>query len=89
MFDVVLQAELRPCELSKLLGVHRITASHWLKEYAKPHPLLAGRVQSFVDVVRQCVDNGDLPLPLHVSRRERGFLIRKALTAHGWEGTTD
>jgi hypothetical protein len=84
MFDPVRQAELLPSDVSKLLGVNRITVSMWLRNHCKPHRLLGDRVEKLVDAVRRALDSGALPVPRDVSRRERGLYIRGALEAGGW-----
>ena len=89
MFKYVKAAELRPCDIAKLLGVSRVTVSLWLNGKNNPHHLLSGRVSKLLDSVRLCVDSGAFPVPRSVSRRERGLYIRTALEACGWKDTSD
>ena len=85
MFEPVIAAKLRPCDLSKLLGVSRVTCSLWLNGRSNPHRLLAGRVKRLLDIVGLCVQNGTLPVSRDVHRRERAHHIQTVLAAQGWK----
>ena len=89
MFKYVKAAELRPCDIAKLLGVSRVTVSLWLNGRNNPHHLIAGRVQKLLDAVHLAVENASFPVPRDISRRERGLYIRTALEAVGWRDTSD
>jgi hypothetical protein len=89
MFRYVKAAELKPCDIARLLGVSRVTASLWLHGRNHPHHLLISRVSRLLDSVRLCVDSGAFPVPRTISRRERGLYIRTALEAVGWKDNSE
>lgn len=84
MFENVKAAGLQPHDLAKLLRVNRITTSMWLNGHTEPHHLHRQRVEKLVDAIGQAVQAGALPVPLDVSRRERGLYIRRALSPY-WQ----
>jgi hypothetical protein len=79
MFEPVKQAQLQPHDLAKLLKLNRITVSMWLNGHAMPHKLHREKVQELVDAIQVALDDGKFPVPLEVTRRERGLYIRNAL----------
>ena len=84
MFEPVIAAGLQPNDLAKLLKVNRITSSQWLNGHTLPHLLHRERVQKLVDAVDAAVQDGKLPVPLDVTRRERGLYIQNALSPY-WQ----
>lgn len=78
-FTPLKTARLGPADVSKVLEVSRVTVSGWFNGHTQPHHLLTRRVQRMVDSVNAAIVNGDLPIPHHVKRRERGFYIDTAL----------
>ncbi len=88
MFDAVKAAGLQPHDLAMLLKLNRITVSLWFNEHTNPHKLHKDKVQNLVDAIAAAVEAGKLPVPLDVSRRERGLYIRKALEGLWTEPTT-
>lgn len=78
-FDPAIQARLGPSDLSKLLGVSRVTCSSWLNGHAQPHNLLTDRVAALLDNITQALEAGDLPVPYKIPRRERGLYIETVL----------
>lgn len=79
MFEPIKQAQLQPHDVAKLLHLNRITVSLWLNGHAMPHKLHREKVQKLVDAIGEAVEAGDFPVPLDITRRERGLYIRKVL----------
>lgn len=81
-FTPIKDANLRPHDLAKLVGVGRVTASGWLNGRHQPHPILNERVQRVIDLVKASVDEGaagDLPVPATVPARERWAYVDAAI----------
>lgn len=78
-FAPVHEAQLGPADLAKLCAVSRVTASLWLNNHTQPHHLLTERVTKIVDGIKAAVDAGLLPVPHHVTRRERGLYVKTAI----------
>lgn len=78
-FTPIWDAKLGPEDLRKLCVVSRVTCSNWLNGHSQPHSLLTARVTKVVDDVRAAVDAGLLPVPFHITRRERAFYIQNAI----------
>lgn len=81
MFDVVKQAEIKPHELARLIGVSRVTASMWLNGHTNPHKLLEAKVQKVLDAVRRALDEDQLPAPRGLTGEDRRNYIHAALVA--------
>ena len=79
MFETAKAARLLPHEIAKLLGVSRVTVSAWYNGHTLPHRILANRVAKLLDAIAVAVNNGALPVPHDIPRRERGHYIRTAL----------
>lgn len=78
-FTPVKDAQLGATDLARLIRVSRVAASMWLNDRSQPHHLLTERVADVVDGIKAAVDAGLLPVPHHVSRRERGLYIQNAI----------
>lgn len=70
---------MSPSDIAKLLSVSRVTASMWFNGHTQPHRLLEERVEEMRQRIRTALDAGDLPIPHHVTRRERSLYLRRAL----------
>lgn len=79
-FSPIREAQLGPTDLAQLVGVSRVAASLWLNGHSAPIHLIHEKVARVVDEVQAAVNAGLLPVPHHVTRRERGHYIRTALT---------
>ena len=71
LVETLKDAELGPTEVARLLNISRVTVSLWMNEHNRPHSLISSRVQLLLDVLRQARQEGLLPMPNDLSRRER------------------
>ena len=65
------ETELGPTEVARLLKISRVTVSLWANGHNRPHSLIATRVQTLLDVLRQALQDDQLPLDANLSRKER------------------
>jgi hypothetical protein len=79
MFEHVHKAGLLPHDLARLLKLNRITVSLWMNGHSKPHRILTTAVEELLDRVHKAVEDGHLPLPDGVRRKDRSALIDKIL----------
>jgi hypothetical protein len=79
MFEPVVEAELQPHDLARILKLNRVTVSMWLNGHCLPHRLHIEKVQKLIDAVNEAVEAGKLPLPDGTPRRDREQLISSAL----------
>lgn len=77
-------AKLTPVDISRCVGVSRVTASLWVNSRTQPHSLIREKVDRFIDAVRQAVQAERLPVPYSVTRRERGHYLRSVLAEFGY-----
>jgi DNA-binding XRE family transcriptional regulator len=89
MFEVVKEAQLRPHDVAKLLGINRVTVSGWVNGHSKPHRLLANSVAKLLDALELAVRDGKLPVPHDIPRRERGHYIQTVMKPYMEGGSTD
>lgn len=78
-FKPVHDARLKPNDLCKLVGVGRVTCSMWLNNHSQPHHLLTDKVTGIVAAIKKAVDDGLLPVPFNVERRQRAYYIAEAV----------
>lgn len=78
MFEIVRdQAKLRPADFAALVGVSRVTTSLWFNGHASPHRLLKTKVNRLLEAGQAAVQDGQLPVPEGVPRKERSAYIKK------------
>lgn len=74
------KAKLSTVEVSKILGVSRVTVSLWKNEHHEPHHLHKHKIDLFLRLVDRAVAGKLLPFDKKgLSLDERVRLIRKAL----------
>lgn len=79
MFSQILSAGLKPRHVAKILDISRVTASQWLNNHTKPHPLLRSKVKLLLESVEQAVDAKTLPAPLHYRGKQESTYIYDTL----------
>ena len=82
MFDTAKAAKLQPHDIAKLLQISRVTVSAWYNGHSNPHRLLADRVAKLLDGIATAVNNGSLPVPHDVPRRERSHYLKTTLAPY-------
>lgn len=84
MFDpaILKRAGLGPSDVARLTGVTRVAATRWLNGTSAPGAHTRGAAQKLVDVVTRAVEAGELPVPVHVTRRERLLYIKTVLATY-------
>lgn len=78
-FKPVIDADLKPSDLARLVGVGRVSCSYWLNGHKQPHYLHHDKVKGIVDAIAKATEGGLLPVPINTMRRERAHYIRQAL----------
>lgn len=78
-FAPVRRAQIKPSDLSRLIGVGRVTCSYWINGHQQPHYLHRAKVKALVDAIAAATESGQFPIPLEVMRRERAHYIRRTL----------
>jgi hypothetical protein len=79
MFEQAKAAGLTPQHVADFVRVTRITASSWFNGHAKPHSILADRIESFMEAVARATKAGTLPPPVDITARNKRKYIYEAL----------
>lgn len=82
MFETAKTAGLRPSDISKLLGVHRVTVSLWFNGHKQPHHFLTDKVNRLLGAIDRAVDAGALPVPADKTGEERAAYLRTVVHRH-------
>lgn len=81
-FHILKQAGIGPTDISRMVGVSRVTASGWLNNKFSPSRLLEDRLQKFIDVVKLALEAGELPVPQAVGRNGRAQYLQDVIDTH-------
>lgn len=88
MFDAILEAGLKPRHVAKILDISRVTASQWLNNHTKPHPLLRSKVKLLIESVDKAIVDKQLPAPLHYRGKQESNYICETVQRYMASTTT-
>lgn len=79
MFESVLSAGISQSEFALLMKVSRVSVNKWFTGKSKPRGLYDAKARGMIAVINKAVEQGLLPLPEGVSRKQRVTEIKAAL----------
>jgi hypothetical protein len=83
MFEKAKAAGLTPQHIADFVRVTRVTASTWMNGHAKPHSILADRIDEFNAALDLAVADRRLPPPADMAGRKRRKYVFNALRCSG------